>query len=82
MSGDGRIASQGPIQTTLTSDVRLLEEIQVEKAMIETDELEERVLRTEQSGTSDSECGKLIIDEEIQIGRVSWDACRSLLLKG
>jgi hypothetical protein len=86
LGNDGRIKSQGSLTAALQADATLAEELKVEQEAIKTDELEDAVKNEKTKDASselqdqandaeeEDEEGKLIMDEEIEIGRVSWDA--------
>lgn len=71
---DGRVIRQGSLNEILRSSSLLQEEVRKDKEMLENTEAsikEDTTDRTEQSST-----GKLIIAEEIALGRVAWPAIK------
>ncbi|KAK7694256.1 hypothetical protein QCA50_001436 [Cerrena zonata] len=78
LSPDGRIASQGTLSTALAKDEKLSAQMAKESEIIEKVELgvDPEALDKLPKASSD---GKLIVDEEIQVGRVSWAAMKLFL---
>lgn len=70
LNTDGYVVSQGSVTDALTEDSRLVEEMKHEEQAIELDEIEETVTKP-----AEDKKGKLVVAEEIVIGRVSWNAC-------
>lgn len=73
MNADGRIASQGSLETILAIDAGLSNKLaeeskELEKAEEEIDEADLDV------PTSKGSSGKLIVDEEIAVGHIGWPA--------
>jgi hypothetical protein len=70
---DGRVHSQGSISDALATDDKLAEEVIKEQAILEKAEaeIESILLPADEPKKPD---GKLILAEEIDIGRVSWSA--------
>ena len=71
LGNDGRITSQGSVADALAHNKALVEELKRDRKAVELDETEEAT-ETQQT---DNKKGKLIVAEEIAIGRVSWKAC-------
>lgn len=69
---DGYIISQGSVTEAMTKDPKLMEEMKHEGEAIELYEIEEAATTKPVDETK----GKLVVAEEIAIGRVSWDACK------
>ncbi|KIP05213.1 hypothetical protein PHLGIDRAFT_534841, partial [Phlebiopsis gigantea 11061_1 CR5-6] len=81
---DGHIVSQGTISDALTKDQQLAEEFKLEEEVIELEEdavdLDEANADPVSTPTKkESTMGKLVVAEEIAIGRISWKAYRLLL---
>lgn len=74
---DGHIISQGSVSDAIAKDSKMAEEIKHEEEAVELDEIEETAM-TEVRGDNK---GKLVVAEEIAIGRVSWKACECLVLQ-
>lgn len=77
MNADGRVASQGSLANILAVDADLSNQLaeeskEIERAEEEVDEADLDV-PVKKSGT-----GKLIMDEEIALGNVGWQACEHL----
>lgn len=77
---DGRIVSQGTIKEALKTDHQLAEEFKHDKEAIERDANEERTAEGADgpnpgNAAAPSE-GKLVVAEEVAVGRVSWKACK------
>lgn len=76
---DGHIVSQGSVSDALKKDDKLAEEFKHEEEALELEENEE----AEASGSADPSApakakeGKLVVAEEIAVGHVSWEACKS-----
>lgn len=70
---DGYVVSQGSIADALSKDSKLAEEIQHEVKAIELDEIEET--KSAPPTEDKAEKGKLVVAEEVAVGRVSWQAC-------
>ncbi|KAJ7078496.1 hypothetical protein C8R44DRAFT_836696 [Mycena epipterygia] len=66
---DGCVRSQGSISDAIVKDELLVAEVIKDQAMLE--KVENQNLNTEEPKQTD---GKLIVAEEIEIGRVSWNA--------
>lgn len=71
---DGYVVSQGSIADALSKDSKLAEEIKHEVEAIELDEIEEHA--SAQPSEDKAGKGKLVVAEEVAIGRVSWEACK------
>jgi hypothetical protein len=72
---DGRIASQGTLEQALATDAKLREEIVSEKRAISKGEqvVDADIHAPKKEATPAAK--KLIVAEEIALGRVSWPAC-------
>jgi hypothetical protein len=73
---DGRIKSYGSPDTVLGNASDLPQELQQEQEQIDTTEVKADIGDELKGETPESAGAKLILDEEIEIGRVSWDACQ------
>lgn len=73
LNTDGYILSQGSIKDAVSKDAALAEEMKHEEEAIELDENEE----TTMAQPADDKKGKLIVPEEIAIGHIGWDTCKS-----
>jgi ABC-type glutathione transport system ATPase component len=79
MGADGKISQQGsPLEILECS---LVEQHQGINGVFETDEVEDEVLHDRKLDTTNSNEGKLIMEEDIQIGRVSGTACEYSTMK-
>jgi ABC-type methionine transport system ATPase subunit len=77
---DGRILSQGSLSEALAKDETLAAEIVHETTAIELNANEEAAAdETEGDAVAKPQEGKLIVAEEIAVGRVGWPACEFLL---
>lgn len=70
---DGRIVSRGSFSEVLAKDHSLI--VEVQDAQLSADNLDNRVDTKADAARPD---GKLIANEEIAEGHVSWQACKSL----
>jgi hypothetical protein len=72
---DGRIASQGTLEQALATDSKLRAEVEKEKETLakKQEVIDAPVKETKAHG--DSGKGKLVVAEEVALGRVSWPAC-------
>jgi hypothetical protein len=76
---DGRIASQGTLEQALATDSKLRAEVEKEKeALAKKEEVIDAPVK-EAKAERDSSKGKLIVAEEVALGRVSWPACEFLI---
>lgn len=75
---NGQVRSQGSSREVLGKDAELEQEISHEAEALEFQENEE-VLEDSKATAADSSIGKLVVAEEIALGRVGWDACKSCL---
>lgn len=69
LNTDGYIVSQGSVNDALAKDATLAEELKHEEEAVELDESEETATKP-----AEEKKGKLVVAEEIAIGRVSWNA--------
>ena len=76
LGSNGTIASQGSVDDVLAKDENLKHEVEEQEMVIEKTEMDV-VDSDEPDAESKQADGKLIVEEEIQRGRVSWDACKS-----
>jgi len=72
---DGRIASQGTLEQALATDAKLREEIVSEKNVISKGEEVVDASATGSKKEVKPAAKKLIVAEEVALGRVSWPAC-------
>lgn len=77
---DGHIVSQGTISDALTKDQQLAEDFKLEEEVIELEDDDEDEASASGGSVSTSAKkeaakGKLVVAEEIAIGRISWKAC-------
>ena len=73
----GRIASQGSLSSVLANDKQLSSEVVEQNEIIEKAEHDidhQEVIEKQPKAAPD---GKLIVDEEVAIGHVSWSASGS-----
>lgn len=70
---DGRIASQGTLERVLANDSKLRAELAKEKEVIAKGE-EVVDDPTKETKPKDDGKGKLVVSEEVALGRVSWPA--------
>lgn len=76
---DGRIASQGTLEQALATDSKLAAELKQEKEQIaKGEQVLDKPVTDEKLAPKPTE-GKLIVAEEVALGRVSWPACKSHL---
>ncbi|KAF7352122.1 ATP-binding cassette transporter [Mycena venus] len=79
---NGRIMSQGSVAEALQHDIKLAEEanadLQVMEQVVDAEAVE---AKPDAVAKTDSSDGKLILAEEVQLGRVKWSAV-GLYLKG
>lgn len=74
---DGRIVSQGSVHEILAQDKALAEVVKHEEEALESDDNEEVTAADSQNSTAATKDGKLVVTEEVAVGRVSWKACTS-----
>lgn len=76
IGSDGKIASQGSLSNVLAKDKKLFAEVEKENKALE--EAEYDPLETEASLDTDTknavQSGRLIVEEEVEIGHLSWGA--------
>lgn len=74
LSSDGRVAGQGDLSSALANDKALQKELSKEQQAIENDKdtIDEPVPEADTS--KDPSSGKLIVEEEVAIGQLSWSA--------
>lgn len=73
---DGRIASLGTLSKALSKDKHLAAEVAEEQKA--TDKAEHTVDDTTVEPSAPAKNGKLIVEEEMSEGHVSWSACKYL----
>ena len=69
---DGRITSQGSIASALEHDKKLAEEVAKEEAEIE--KAEATVDEHAPNEPPKQDAGKLVVEEEVAVGHVGWQA--------
>jgi hypothetical protein len=75
---DGRVISQGTLEEALSRDSRLLANVSKEN---ELEEKKAEVLDPPEEGEKvPKKEGKLVVAEEVALGRVSWPARKWILL--
>ncbi|KAJ7495858.1 hypothetical protein B0H11DRAFT_2000914 [Mycena galericulata] len=72
---DGRVRSQGSISDALAKDEVLAQEVREDQEIFETVEKE---IDAPPAGEEPKKTGKLIVEEEIEIGHVSWKSLNLL----
>jgi ABC-type multidrug transport system ATPase subunit len=77
---DGRVASQGTMQEALKSSLSLRKEAEREAEAEKHTELQDNKEEKEDGGTGERNeaSGKLIVEEEMELGRVGWKACKRI----
>ncbi|CDO74329.1 hypothetical protein BN946_scf184850.g1 [Trametes cinnabarina] len=78
MGSDGRILSQGSLETALARDSDLLREVKEEQEELEKAELEIDAEKPDDAAAKQA-AGKLIVAEEKEEGHVSWAAMKLFL---
>ncbi len=73
MAPDGRILSQGSLAKVLEQDSHLVKEVTEEHKEIDKAEKSANVEKPEDAVAKQS-AGKLIVDEEMEVGHVGWTA--------
>jgi ABC-type methionine transport system ATPase subunit len=73
---DGTIKNQGPIEEVLKHDRALQIELAKEKE-IEQGEKKEDQKDDAETTKAKAAAGKLVVEEEVAIGRVAWSTCES-----
>ena len=79
MGSDGRIISQGTLSNALAHDAKLLKELKQEQDEIEkaSDEVDHDKPNDEDSKQA---AGKLVVEEETELGHVQWKARKPTVL--
>ena len=76
IGSNGRIASQGSLSSALAKDKKLSAEVEKENEAIE--KAEHDPLESETTPDADTkaaaQAGKLIVEEEVEVGHVGWGA--------
>ena len=79
LGNDGRVVSQGSLEKALKEDSALYEELRIEvDELAKADQVLDDQNPDEPKRDSD---GKLVVAEEIEEGRVGWNACEFLTLR-
>lgn len=73
MDSDGRILSQGSLANVLEHDSHLVKEVIEEREEIEKAEIDANFEKPEDAMAKQT-AGKLVVDEEIEVGHVGWTA--------
>ena len=76
LNTDGHIVSQGSVSDAIAKDSKLQEEIQHEEEAAQLDEAEEEAA----DKPIEEKKGKLVVEEEVAVGHVSWAACQYIYL--
>jgi len=71
LGSDGRILSQGTLSDALAKDGKLIDDFK-NKA---TDEMDSAAPDDSAPAAKDKS-GKLVVEEEVAVGRVGWKACK------
>ncbi|KAI0076666.1 multidrug resistance-associated ABC transporter [Panus rudis PR-1116 ss-1] len=79
MGPDGRILSQGTLSNALAKDKTLSAELAQDKKAIEKDEERSKDADPAQNKPKDGK-GKLIVEEEVEVGHVGWHAMKLFLV--
>lgn len=77
MAPDGHILSQGSFAKALEQDLHLVKEVTEERKELEKAEKSASVDKPEDALAKQS-AGKLVVDEEMEVGHVGWTARTSL----
>lgn len=77
MGPDGRILRQGSLGKVLEQDTHLVKDVTEEREAIEKAEKSASVEKPEDSAAKQA-AGKLVVDEEMEVGHVGWTARTSL----
>src|SRR5688572_2346429 len=64
LGGDGRVVAKGPVATVLEEDERFARELEEVESDVE-----------EEDGEGASASAMVVVDEGVEVGRVSWSAC-------
>ncbi|KAJ6466832.1 multidrug resistance-associated ABC transporter [Mycena sanguinolenta] len=81
LGSDGKVSSQGSIADALVQDRSLLARVALDHEILEKAQEEKNHGTPALSAKTAKKSGKLVVDEEIDIGRVGWPAMR-LYLRG
>lgn len=73
MDSNGRILSQGSLANVLEHDSHLVKEVLEEREEIKKAEFEANIEKPEDAMAKQTS-GKLVVDEEIEVGHVGWTA--------
>ncbi|EMD36160.1 hypothetical protein CERSUDRAFT_115127 [Gelatoporia subvermispora B] len=79
LGSDGRIASQGTLDMALAKNAKLLKQLNTETEVTERAEHEVDPVEPDIQATSNDRSGKLVVEEEIAVGRVGWPAFKMYL---
>ena len=77
IGGDGQIVSRGSVSDAIAQDAELLGEVDREAEIMQKDD--EVIDAVEPDGEDKRAAGKLVLAEEMALGRVTWDARASVL---
>ena len=77
LGSDGHIASHGSVSAVLSSDVALAKEVEREKEQELLEEDSDEADAEEAKDGKEKKDGKLVVAEEIELGRVSRKSCES-----
>ena len=72
---DGRVVSQGTLSKVLAKDDKLSKELAAEQAEMAKAENEVDSVEPDEEAAPKKTDGKLIVEEEIAEGHVSWASC-------
>ncbi|KAG2023135.1 ATP-binding cassette transporter [Coprinopsis cinerea AmutBmut pab1-1] len=73
LGGDGKVLAQGPISEVVKHDKRLIKQVNEEERILHKSEEE---IDPKGKAPPDSADGKLIVEEEVEEGHVSWSAVK------
>lgn len=69
---NGKVVSQGTVDEALKKNTSLKAEVEAEEAAMQREEEVEALEGSDDSSTKKPETGKLIVEEEMAIGHVTW----------
>ena len=69
---DGRISSQGSLQSAIQKDDHLLDAEKADESSVDDTKKQMQTQKTETDGAD----GKLIAEEDVLEGHVGWQACK------
>ncbi|KZT36419.1 hypothetical protein SISSUDRAFT_1049930 [Sistotremastrum suecicum HHB10207 ss-3] len=73
---NGKIVSQGTVDEALKKNTSLKADVEAEEAAMQREEEVEALEGSDDSSTKKPEAGKLIVEEEMAIGHVTWASVR------